>query len=128
MAVAVETVRKGARAMPLVNSPQIPAISICQEIRRHLESRRDQVCQEITNHPTPIPACDVHFNRLLEERTKIFQELGRLDQLQGDVQARKQDIASLEDFINTSEAVDAEDRYKLGTALRNSQERKCGSN
>lgn len=95
-----------------------PVVSIWQEIRHHLEGRRDQVCQEITNHPTPIPACDVHFNRLLEERTKIFQELGRLEKLQGEVKARKPDIALLDDFIGTSEAIDDEERRKLRTALQ----------
>ena len=95
-----------------------PVVSICQEIRRHLESRRDNVCEEITNHPTPIPACDVHFNRLLEERTKIFQELGRLDKLQADAQARKVGVDALEEFIRASEVIGDDDSYKLRTALK----------
>ena len=107
------------KAPRLANEERLDAVvSLCREIRHHLESRRDRVCREITDHPTPIPACDVHFNRLLEERTKIFQELGRLDQLQGDVQASKHSIASLEDFITASEAISGEDRHKLRAALQ----------
>lgn len=93
-------------------------VSICQKIRGCLENRRDQVCQEITHYPAPIPACDVHFNRLLEERTKIFHELGRLDELRGDGQARKGDIALIDDFVRSSEAINDEDRHKLGAALK----------
>lgn len=98
----------------LANTERLePVASICQEIRDYLEHRRDQVCKEITHHPTPIPACDVHFNRLLEERTKIFQELARLDELRGDGQARKDDIALIDDFIRSSEAINDEDRHKF---------------
>lgn len=93
--------------------------SICQEIRGHLENRRDRLCQEITNYPTPIPACDVHFNRLLEERAKIFQELGRLDELTRNRQARRQDIALIDGFIRTSDALDDQDKHQLMTALTN---------
>ena len=105
---------------------QEPLISIYQEIRNHLERRRDQLCQEITNHPTPIPACDVHFNRLLEERTKIFQELGRLDKLQADDRARKVDIAALEEFIRESEVIDDDCRDEIRAALKDAIEEKAG--
>lgn len=90
-----------------------PVVSICQEIRDYLEHRRDQVCKEITHYPTPIPACDVHFNRLLEERTKIFQALARLEELRGDGQTRQDDMASIDDFIRSSEAINDKDRHKF---------------
>lgn len=96
-----------------------PAVSICQEIRAYLENRRDQVCQEITRHPTPIPACDVHFNRLLEERTKIFQTMDRLDELCRDDRIRGNNIAAwIDDFICSSETIDDEDRRMLRAAAK----------
>jgi len=95
-----------------------PAVSMCREIRNHLERRRDLVCEEITRHPTPIPACDVHFNRLLEERTKIFQELGQLDRLQEDARARKVDIAALEEFIGASEVIGDDGRREIRAAFK----------
>lgn len=112
--------------MPSLNTPH-PAnaarpeavVSICQEIRGHLENRRDRLCQEITNHPTPIPACDVHFNRLLEERARIFQELGRLEALRQNTQARTHDIAWINDFIKSSEALNDEALRELASALKN---------
>jgi len=50
-------------------------------IRAHLSSRRRALAEEIGRHPRPITACDVHFNRLLEERAALSSELDRLDAL-----------------------------------------------
>jgi hypothetical protein len=49
------------------------------EIRSVLLARRQAVAEEIGRHPRPITACDVHFNRLLEERAALSQELDRFD-------------------------------------------------
>jgi hypothetical protein len=48
-------------------------------IRAELSNRRRAVAEEIGRHPRPITACDVHFNRLLEERAALASELDRLD-------------------------------------------------
>jgi len=53
--------------------------SLCQEIRSALLERRQRIAQEIGRHPRPITACDVHFNRLLEERASLSAELDRFD-------------------------------------------------
>lgn len=58
-----------------------PAIeSLCQEIRSALLERRQRIAQEIGCHPRPITACDVHFNRLLEERAAVSAALDRFDE------------------------------------------------
>jgi hypothetical protein len=49
------------------------------ETRKALISRRRAIAEEIGRHPRPITACDVHFNRLLEERAALSQELDRFD-------------------------------------------------
>ena len=49
------------------------------EIRKALLARRQAIAEEIGRHPRPITACDVHFNRLLEERAALSQELDRFD-------------------------------------------------
>jgi hypothetical protein len=57
-----------------------PAIeSLCLEIRSALLARRQRVAEEIGRHPRPITACDVHFNRLLDERAALSAELDRFD-------------------------------------------------
>lgn len=42
-----------------------------------LEAERDRILEEIRAYPPPIPACDEHFNHLLERRDQIEQELAR---------------------------------------------------
>ena len=43
-----------------------------------LETTLQQIKAEIRSYPAPITACDVHFNRLLEDRARLTQELKRL--------------------------------------------------
>ena len=75
------------------------------KIRMRLLSRRDVLCEEITTYPTPITACDVHFNRLLEERDVTFRELRALDALTPGATA-----GGLLAFVRESRALDAGDR------------------
>ena len=51
------------------------------EMRRALLARRQAIAEEIGRHPRPITACDVHFNRLLEERAALSEQIDRLDDL-----------------------------------------------
>jgi hypothetical protein len=51
------------------------------ETRRALLERRQAIAEEIGRHPRPITACDVHFNRLLEERATLSEQIDRLDDL-----------------------------------------------
>ena len=52
-----------------------------QEMRRQLLERRQAIAEEIGRHPRPITACDVHFNRLLEERATLSEQIDKLDEL-----------------------------------------------
>ncbi len=82
------------------------------KIRMRLLTRRDVLCEEITTYPTPIAACDVHFNRLLEERDLTFRELQALDRLKAGVTA-----AGLLAFVRESRALDPGDRSIFETVL-----------
>jgi hypothetical protein len=44
--------------------------------------RREAIAREIAGHPRPITGCDVHFNRLLEERAALSEEIDRLEALE----------------------------------------------
>ena len=44
-----------------------------------LLARRQALAEEIARHPRPITGCDVHFNRLLEERAALSEEIDRLE-------------------------------------------------
>ncbi|MDH5534469.1 MAG: hypothetical protein OEZ08_02705 [Betaproteobacteria bacterium] len=90
---------------------------MCGEIRARIETRRDQVCREITDYPTPIPACDVHFNRLLEERRKVFEDLDRLGDLCASCRVRAADVGAIDRLIASSSAIEDKDRAELRDLL-----------
>lgn len=92
------------------------AKAVCEEVRLKMEGRRDQVCQEISRYPTPIPACDVHFNRLLEERRRVFEDLDQLRELCP--RGRARDIRAIENLIASSAAIDEADKARLRDALK----------
>ena len=54
--------------------------TLCGELRDTLLERRQRLAEEIGRHPRPITACDVHFNRLLEERAALSTALDRFDE------------------------------------------------
>ena len=64
-------------------------------LRLRLEALKEAVAEEIRSYPPPIPACDAQFNRLLELRRLLPQELARLD-----LAANDQSI-TIEDFIRS---------------------------
>ena len=49
---------------------------------KELLERREAIAWEIARHPRPITGCDVHFNRLLEERAALTEEIDRLQALE----------------------------------------------
>ena len=52
------------------------------DLRRALIARRQAIAEEIGRHPRPVTGCDVHFNRLLEERAALSEEIARLEALE----------------------------------------------
>lgn len=49
-----------------------------QATREALEKERLRLQAEINSYPAPIPACDVYFNDLLEQRSRVCEALGKL--------------------------------------------------
>jgi len=50
-------------------------------VRGQLEFAREAISRELCTIPPPVPNCDVHFNRLLEDRSRVVDELRRLARL-----------------------------------------------
>ena len=65
-------------------------------LRATLEALQQSVVEEIRAYPFPIPACDAQFNRLLELRRLLPEELARLDAASRDAGA------SIEAFVRAS--------------------------
>ena len=73
-------------------------------IRCCLEAARDKINTEIGSYPAPISACDVHFNRLLEERAWIFEDLNRLESLRSASALQPGQVAT---FLRAAKSLDA---------------------
>jgi len=65
-------------------------------LRATLEALHQSVVEEIRAYPLPITACDAQFNRLLELRRLLPEELARLDAASDDAGA------SVDAFVHTS--------------------------
>ena len=72
------------------------------EIRGHLEERKRILDDEIRNYPTPIPHCDAQFNHLTEQRTRLWQDLERMDTLDRAGIGHSEYVELIEEFINSS--------------------------
>jgi hypothetical protein len=48
-----------------------------QTSREALETERLRIQREINSYPAPIPACDVYFNDLLDQRSRICEAIRR---------------------------------------------------
>jgi len=55
--------------------------TIAALIQQRLEAVRESISRELCAIPTPIAGCDVHCNRLLEDRSKVVDELQRFARL-----------------------------------------------
>jgi hypothetical protein len=58
-----------------------PRFRIAAHARERLDAMRVAITRELAAFPPPVPACDVDFNRLLEDRARIADELQRLARL-----------------------------------------------
>ena len=76
------------------------------EFKNQLEKVKIRVNKEIGNYPAPIPACDVQFNYLLEERSKISMALKHLHTLLTKCQTETIGIETIEELIKTSNQID----------------------
>ena len=80
-------------------------------LRQHLEAKRRPIQDAIRRYPPPIPACDAHFNHLLEQRSALSRELVRLDTLSRGGNGSGAD--AIDDFIRSSACVDAKTKREL---------------
>ena len=50
-----------------------------EEDRLQLERKFEELCAQVREYPTPIARCDEQLSALIEERTRILEELKRHD-------------------------------------------------
>jgi hypothetical protein len=83
------------------------------KIGAHLESQRVRVHGEISRYPMPIPACDAHFNHLLEERARIGDEIDRARTAANLSDTADDPVKNIEAFIQTSKCLDEKAKREL---------------
>jgi hypothetical protein len=72
-------------------------------MQAELIALREAISRELCSIPPPVPACDVNFNRLLEDRARVVDELQTLARLRGLQPGREQLLA----FCRASRTLDA---------------------
>ena len=94
---------------------QLPPSSakIAELIQRRLEAVRESISRELCAIPAPVPGCDVNFNRLLEDRSKVVDELQRFTRLARQAPS----AATLVEFAHASVWVDQVTRERIGQLL-----------
>jgi len=117
-----------APAMP--SSATVAALRAA--LQERLQRRADALMDEVRRYPGPIARCDEQLSALLEQRTKVFQALERLERAlaQGLIGEDAASLALLEDCVppGTLEDGDA-DLAECLAALRDewrSQHGGCG--
>lgn len=88
-----------------------------RDVRAALQGRREHIAEQIRTYPAPIPACDLQFNTLLEERDRLAEELEQLDVLCGQGAAEGASLSAVEAFVRASAFIDEEAARRLRAGL-----------
>lgn len=86
-------------------------------IRKQLEKERDRINEEIKNYPRPIPGCDAQFNYLLEERTKIGEELKHIEVIYKESVSGGEQDEGINEFIERSSFINREAVERIRTMM-----------
>jgi chorismate mutase len=92
--------------------------AIWTEIKGHLKDRKRCIDEEIRTYPTPIPRCDAQFNYLLEQRTRLSQELGRITALAESGLGAGDYLGLIEEFIKSPPCTDDEAEQAMISHLK----------
>lgn len=97
------------------NGMSDPALakSLEAEIAGCLEARKQRLYEEIRSYPTPITACDQQFNYLLEQQTRIAEELARLKSSIVEAQSGGDPAALLVSLICSLSSIDDDTKERL---------------
>jgi hypothetical protein len=87
-------------------------------IRVLLENEKKRIYDEIRNYPPPIAGCDQQYNHLLEERTRILQELNRMHQTFEKSLVHPHAIKLLGEFVKASSFIGDEKKQEILSRLK----------
>jgi hypothetical protein len=87
--------------------------SASEAMHAELNALREAISRELCTIPPPVPACDVNFNRLLEDRARVVDELQALARLRASGAGRDELLA----FSRASSALDASGKSRIEAIL-----------
>lgn len=76
-------------------------------VHQALSRKQQEIIAEIRSYPPPIPACDVQYNYLLEQRTAIYRELRQVETLQQQLYNGDCAQTALAEFVQKSRFIEA---------------------
>jgi hypothetical protein len=88
---------------------------VLRQIRSALEQTRERIHDEIQLYPSPIPACDEHFNHLLAQRREISHALTRVPDVESS--SSLVDCRRLVDDLLAADILDEEGEARLLSCL-----------
>lgn len=107
-----------AAHVPRPSDPEIDAVRAAwAAINRHLRRHRDRIYREIKAYPLPIPACDLQYNYLLEQRARVDRELTRLDDAIIERTGCADTAPRIEQFIQSSSFIDPDTARRIRALL-----------
>lgn len=93
-------------------------LRIASLVQAELEARRIAISRELATIPPPVPACDVDFNRLLEDRGRIADDLQQLKRMLASDEADETILAFCRASTFLSDAVKTEAEALLRSFVR----------
>jgi len=83
-------------------------LHIASLVQAELEARRIAISRELATIPPPVPACDVDFNRLLEDRGRIADDSQCLNRMLASGESDEAILSFCRDSLFLSDAVKRE--------------------
>ena len=93
------------------------ALSEIEQIREHLERTKQRIQNEIRRYPSPIPACDAHFNYLLEQRERIGEAINRTRGAASDNASSGCSVKTIEEIVAAIAYLDGAARQEISACL-----------
>lgn len=88
------------------------------DIKVLLENEKKRIYDEIRNYPLPIAGCDQQYNHLLEERTRISQELNRMHEISEEGLVHPHAIRLIDEFVRASSFIGDEKKQQILSRLK----------
>jgi hypothetical protein len=84
-----------------------PVIAAWSELKSYLDRRSKELNDEVRNYPTPIARCDEQLTKLIEQRTRVINQLKLMTEA-GPTQSSNADrrwLAALDEFLMSPQIV-----------------------